>query len=298
VRLSYSSSTLLQGCRRKFWHKKIQKTAVDPDFEENTTALRLGKGFHQVLEDCNHEKSKLNKAIIDSAFEDNDILGDTEKGLILGMVGKYFTLHEKQGLKVVGCELEIGDEDIIGYVDAVMVDNSGAWYIVDLKTAARLSGSLMSRLSKDPQLNIYSYFAPMLAKQLNLDPDLFAGTRYRVTTKATIKRNKKETQKEFIGRIMDRVESYDIFVPKSQLVPEQVYNQFMTLLWEIEELKEMSEAQVSQNFQNCETYFKPCPYWSRCYGKTFTAASETHELFSTANAKLVQHFDTDLELLL
>lgn len=293
MRLSYSSSTLLQGCRRKFWHRKINKTGSDPDYEDNTTALRIGKAFHQVLENCNHESFKLNKAIIEGAFEDNDIGTETEKGLILGMAKKYFVLHGVQGLKVVGCELEVGDEDIIGYVDAVMEDVSGAWYIVDLKTAARLNGSLMSRLSKDPQLNIYSYYAPLVAKTLSLDLDLFAGTRYRVTTKASIKKNAKESFKEFIGRIFDRVESYDIFIPKGELIPEETYNQFMKMLWEIEELKELPEGEVSQNFQNCETYFKPCQYWSRCYGKTFTEAAKVHELFDTSNAKLVDLLGLD-----
>ena len=290
-RLSYSSSTLLQGCQRKYWHKKVNDSHPDPDYEDNTTALRIGKAFHQVLEDCNHEKPKLNTTIIASSFSDNDIVTETEQGLVLGMVQKYFVLHKKQGLRVVGCELEIGDDDVIGYVDAVMESVDGLWYIVDLKTAARLSGSLLSRLSKDPQLNIYSYYAPLLAKILNLDLELFAGTRYRVTTKATIKKNKKESFKEFIKRIVDRVESYDIFIPKSELIPEQIYDHFMKLSWVIEELKELPEVDVPQNFQNCESYFKPCPYWSRCYGKTFTEAAKTHKLFDSTNAQAVESLD-------
>lgn len=240
-----------------------------------------------------HKRELYKVPIIKKAFIDNDITEDTLKGLIMGMVKKYFILHEKQGLTTISVEIEIGDETLIGYVDAIMTDDDGGWYIVDLKTAGRLNNSLLSRLSKDPQLNIYSFYAPQIAKMLNLDVDMFRGTRYRVTTKAQIKKNKKESLLEFIKRVFDRVESYDIFIPAESLIPQSTHSHFMRLREKMEELSEVKEELVPQNFGNCEAYFKPCEYWSRCYGKTFTHAAQEHQLYDSVNARKVEIDDLE-----
>jgi hypothetical protein len=296
MRISYSSSGLFQGCQRKFYHKKINHTDIDPDCEEDTTALRVGKAFHEVLESCMHVKEDCTHAMVQEALNNNDITDLTQAGLVIGMVRKYFDLHKKQGLKTIGVELEIGDDNVIGYVDAVMVDPAGGWYIVDLKTAGRLNNSLLSRLKKDPQLNIYSFYKDQLARALSLDPDKFSGTRYRVTTKATIKKNRKESTNEFIERVYNRVESYDIFIPKSELIPENIYAHFINLKGQMERLAEVPEEKIPQNFGNCEMYFKPCEYWSRCYGKTFTSAAEDLQLFDSTNAETIdpQLIDDDI----
>ena len=293
MRISYSSSSLFLGCARKFWHKKVRDTPIDPDCEEDTNALRVGKAFHQILEECNHERSKCTSAIAMKSFEENDVLEQTQQGMILGMVDAYLKLHEAQGLKVIACEIEIGDDNLIGFVDAIMEDENGGWYIVDLKTAARLNNSLLSRLSKDPQLNIYSYYVPQISRMINLDPAKFKGTRYRVTTKATIKKNRKETLKEFIARVRERVEAFDIFIPAESLIPEQTHKSFMDILEKMHQVAELPEEKIPQNFGYCEQYFKPCEYWSRCYGKTFTDAAKQHVLTTVHNATKVTSEEDD-----
>lgn len=298
MRISYSSSSLFQGCARKFWHKKVNTTEIDPDCEEDTTALRVGKAFHQILEECNHERDKCKAHIALKAFEDNDVMELTLQGMIYGMVDAYLKLHEAQGLKVVACEIEVGDETLIGFVDAIMQDDNGGWYIVDLKTASRLNNSLLSRLSKDPQLNIYSYYVPQIAGMINLDPAKFRGTRYRVTTKATIKKNRKESLIEFIGRVRERVEAFDIYIPAESLIPEETHKGFMRILKKMQETALLPEDKVPQNFGYCEQYFKPCEYWSRCYGKTFTDAAKQHVLTTIENAeKVTSDCDDDLKYL-
>jgi len=287
MRVSYSSSTLFQGCNRRWFYKKVRKLPIDPDCEEDTTALRVGKCFHQILEDCNHDRRFYKLDLIKKCFADNDITDPTNRGMIMAMVDMYLKLHEKQGLKIRVCEIQIGDDDLIGYIDAIMTDDDDGWYIVDLKTAGRLNNSLLARLSKDPQLNIYSYYVPQIAKMLNLDPDNFRGTRYRVTTKAQIKMNKKESLLEFMNRVKERIESYDICIPAEDLIPEQTYRGFMRIRDKMNETSEMVDEKVTQNFGYCEQYFKPCEYWSRCYGKTFTSGSTQHELFDTKNATKV-----------
>lgn len=284
MRISYSSSNLIQGCQRRFWHEKIAKTSHDSDYIDDSTALRLGKAFHQVLEDVGHRKKDLKKPIFEKAFEDNAINTDTERCYIYAMVHKYLALHGKSGLRVKFCEVEIGEQDkYIGYVDAIMIDRNGNWWIVDLKTAGRLSNSLLSRLSRDPQLNLYSHFRDQIAEKCSLDPLKFAGTRYRVTTKPTIKLNKKESTSEFIKRCFDRIESYDIGIPATDLSPEESYRHIMSLRDRAIELEDTPEKLVPQNFTYCETYFRPCPYWSHCYGCTFSEAAEQYSISDTSD---------------
>ena len=283
LRISYSSSNLFQGCNRRFYHYKIAESAPDPDFEENSLALRLGKAFHAVLELCFHRRDKLSKEIFQKAYDENDILSNTERLHIRAMVHRYLALHEKSGLKTVAVEIEVGNDSYIGFVDAIMVDSNGNWWIVDLKTASKLNESILSRLSRDPQLNVYSYFRNTIADLLKLDVSKFAGVRYRVTIKPTITLNRKEEPEQFYKRCIERVESYDVGVPFEELRPGLVYRQFMELLTKMNNLQFMKEDAVPQNFTYCESYFKPCPYWSRCYGETYTNAALQHKIYTSEN---------------
>jgi len=284
IRISYSSSNVFQGCQRKFYHQKVRKTEPDTDRIDDGKALRIGKAFHEVLELCKHSNSILSNSHYKKSFQNNEVDNPTEQGLIVAMVRKYISLHERTNLKVVGIEIEIGDRiNYIGFIDVVLADVHGNWWIVDLKTAARLNTSLLSRLSRDPQLNIYSYFANEVAEKCKLDLEKFQGVRYRVTTKSSIKKNPKESFSGYVKRCSDRMESYDIAVPKDKLIPKKVYAHFMNLLKQMRNLENISEEEVPQNFTYCETYFKPCEYWSQCYGKTFTENAEQYEIFDTDN---------------
>ena len=172
-RLSHSSSGVLLGCERRYWHK-VNETSYDPDYDDDRKALRIGKGFHLVLEHCNHKRKAFNGKIFSAAMREEGIDDPQERGLIIAMCLSYFKLHERSGLKVEVCEIEVGDTHVIGYVDAVMSDPNGCWWIVDLKTAARLSQDLLSRLARDPQLNLYSYYLGDIARELGLDHKLAA----------------------------------------------------------------------------------------------------------------------------
>lgn len=286
MRLSYSSSTLFQGCKRKFYYKK-KDYDMDSDSNQDTTALRVGSAFHQIQEDCLHSKDRFGPHIASKAWADQQIEEVSQQQMILAMCQKYWELHEKQKLSIICCEIEIGDEDVIGYVDAVMSDENGNWYIVDLKTAGRLNSSLLSRLSRDVQLNLYSYYAAQIAKIHDLDLDKFAGTRYRVTTKCTIKKQAKETPKEFRNRCYGKIESYDIFIPAKDLIPEETHKNILKLRGESMSLLRMPMDEVPQNMSYCENYFKPCEWWSKCYGHNFTDGAKNLRLTDSINASPV-----------
>lgn len=295
IRISYSSSNTYQGCKRKFYYEKVVKVDHDPDFVDNSKALRIGKCFHQILEHCNHDFNLITKDVVNQALEDNRVDDPTEQGLVLGMAKKYSVLHRKSELKIAGLEIEIGDRvNYIGFVDAVMVDGLGNWWIVDLKTAGKLNNSLLSRLSKDPQLNIYSYYIEQIAEACKVDIEKFAGVRYRVTTKATIKRSMKETMGAFVQRIFDRVESFDIGIPASDLTPQKTYDYFMQMLKGMRALKQIPEEEIPQNFTYCESYFKPCPYWSNCYGRTFSQAGTKYVIYDSESIPSLNFDELDI----
>jgi hypothetical protein len=295
IRISYSSSNTYQGCQRKFYYHKVIKIDNDPDFTENSKALRIGKAFHQILELCRHDFKAITNDIVYKSFEENKLDCPTEQGLVLGMAKKYSVLHKKSGLALAGIEIEIGDRvNYIGFVDAVMVDTLGAWWIVDLKTAGKLNNSLLSRLSKDPQLNIYSHYTDQIAEVCKLKVENFAGVRYRVTTKALIKRSVKERMGAFVQRVYDRVESFDIGIPAKDLMPQETYNYFMSMLKKMRALQDTPENEISQNFTYCESYFKPCPYWSRCYDKTFTEAGAQYTIHNSDTIPNLNFDELDL----
>jgi len=294
MRLSYSSSTLFNGCKRKFYYKKRDYT-MDSDSNQDTTALRVGSCFHQIQEDCLHSRGAFTPEIAKKAFSDNQIEDISQQQMILAMSQKYWDLHEKQKLIIICCEIEIGDSNVIGYVDAVMADQtSGHWYIVDLKTAGRLNSSLLSKLSRDVQLNLYSFYASQIAGIHGLDMSKFAGTRYRVTTKCSIKKQAKESVHEFRDRCYGKVESYDIFIPVEDLIPKETHEGILKLRDEGIKLLRMPEEDVPQNMSYCENYFKPCEWFSRCYGHNFTDGAKSLTLTDSINATRVVQPKEDL----
>lgn len=293
-KLSHSSKNELDTCPRKFIHRKVLKTEPDPDYEDNTKALSVGKAFHETLEACNHEKGLYEPHMLEEACENNGLKDVANRGLVLGMVQKYFILHQKSGLKVKACEIAVTDDYILGYVDAIMTDDQGNWWVVDLKTAGKLANSLLARLKNDPQLNLYSYFAPQIAEGLGLDLKKFSGIRYRVTLKTTIRAHVGELLLSYARRVFDKIESFDIGIPKEHLKPENAYRIMRGAIIRAERYAQADIDKVPQNFSNCEQYFKPCQFWSQCYGQNYSDAHKGFELYNSEDIpNLNRQLDTD-----
>jgi hypothetical protein len=262
--LSYSSAKTLQSCQHKYYLYKIANAPVDSDYEESD-ALGFGKAFHQVLEKTNHES--YSQALIDEACLEHKV-DEAEKPLLTTMLKKYVEYHKASGLKVVKCELRIETSTYLGFIDAIAIDDSGFW-IIDLKTAGRFDETLLSRLPKDMQLNLYSYFAKDIEIAVEAVKDLpFKGCRYRAVIKS-----KAGTQ----AGLEKGVKVYDIEVPISMMDPESSWN----LLQENHDIAKELHAGVApkRNYDSCMSYFKPCQYFSQCHG----------EIFSKANSKVKVH---------
>lgn len=266
-KLSYSSATLLKGCEQRFLYYKTD-TPKDSDFSESVDALNVGTSFHYILEKTQHKKPEKISHLLEHCVKEFK-LNEEDVPLVHAMVLKYLRLHKESKLECVGCEIEIQNEYLLGYVDAVMRDERGFWWIVDLKTTARFSPSKIPQLKMDTQLNLYAYFADQIADKLNLRLDKFLGCRYRVTTKSVAKQRKTESYIDFVTRLIDLVTTYDISIPIEKMSPEKINSQHLN---DYVRGKMILDKIIlpQRNYNYCENYFKPCPYFSNCHGSNFT----------------------------
>jgi len=196
--------------------------------------------------------------------------------MLEAMVYKYIKLHRGLKFEVIACEAEIKTYDFLGYVDVILKGPTG-WWIADMKTSQRLGTTVVQRLEKDFQLNLYAYYKDHIAFKLQLPPDEFQGVRYRLTTKNKLVRKKTESYEEYVQRMLFGTKSYDIAIPKEKLHVEAAHLRHERLYMKSLEL--FNGATPTQNFSYCDVYFKPCPYWSQCHGRTFSESGNELEIY-------------------
>lgn len=273
--LSHSSASTLLECEQKYAYYKIDGAPNDPDYVKSD-ALAIGSAFHKVLEDSKHEKPESIRASLLACVEDPEVrLPESEILLCHAMVLKYLRLHKQMGFKVLAVEIGIETKEVVGYIDAIMEDLQGFWWIVDLKAKKSLSPTEIAMLKNDPQLNLYAAHAGMIAEMLNLDVKKFGGCRWRVVTKTTAKQKAGETDAAYVARLADdHVKAYDIPVPFDEAAAAE---RLQTHLELFKRTQKLPKSKPLKNFKSCNSFFSPCQYWSRCYGKTFTEMQDaTH----------------------
>jgi len=273
TRLSYSSSRLLQACEQRYFHYKVKGTKIDADADDSTEAFDVGKAFHEVLENNFHNFSPSLHLDIIKACKKYNV--EHNYCMITAMVIKYVEMHKASKLKAVICEQKITSPIFVGYVDALMVDEKKKeFWVVDLKTAGRWSDSKLAELADDEQLNLYAYFMRQVSDTLDeLKGYKFAGCRYRVTTKLTMKQKTGESDEKYTARLMksESLKSLDIVVPKSVMKIDETFARFEANYKRSIAIRE--GAAPSKNFGNCMSYFRPCEYWSQCHGSLNTKCS-------------------------
>jgi len=265
--LSYSSMSLLQNCEKRYAHYKVYDTPIDSDAQDSTEAFNLGKAFHAVLESTNHEPVDNLTPLVEEKVKEHEVVA-AETPKVEAMCRKYYRLNELSGLKCIACEIEVRTNNFLGYVDAIMEDVMGNWWIVDLKTAARVSPMLLSRLKHDTQLNLYGSHFELIAEKLNIPAKRFKGMRYRVTTKSKLIMKTTEGYNGFVKRVMNGIESYDIAIPKNEKIMTEARKRHNQL--HERSLQLFAGEEPKCNYTYCDSYFRPCPYWSQCHGDTYT----------------------------
>ena len=271
--LSYSSMKTVLTCQQKYHHNKVANTPKDADYEESD-ALGLGKAFHKVLETTLHES--YNDGLIVAAMAEFNV-DSTDKALLTAMLDNYVKVHKLSGLKVVKCELKLTTPVFLGFIDFIAQGENG-WWLGDLKTASRHDPSLLPRLHKDPQINLYSYFAEEIGNSLKM-AGKFLGFRYRQSIKS-----KAGTA---IG-LAKGTPTYDIEIPASALNPKETWSNFLEAHQLISELH--NGLAPKKNFNACYDYFRPCEYFSQCHGCLHSEgnpAIKVHTLESLTDSDLL-----------
>jgi hypothetical protein len=256
------------SCARKYWHAKLGKTAPDEDIEEDAEALKVGKAFHACLENTRHMLTGYGYESCAAVCAEHGV-DAANVPMIFAMLGRYRDMHERSGLHVAACEVVIDRPEFFGIVDAVMEETvGGPWWIVDMKTSGSYTPSLVPSLIRHPQLSLYSYYHDSLATGLELDPDLYQGVRYRLTTKSRLSKRKDEPLSDFINRLSSAVKAIDFAIPR-RLLDERPIADLHSRVRAVITAHE-DKTYYPQNYGECMKYFRPCIYWSSCYGRKYT----------------------------
>ena len=275
TRLSYSSYQTVKGCEQKYWHYKINDTPKDSDYVDEKESLMLGKAFHSILEFTRHTDNNLAEGIKLAQSAYGDFIEEDKMALVVAMVKTYLKAknnHEKfKTLEPVGVEVAIEDDEFLGFVDVVFKDESGSWFIGDLKTTARQSENLKARLEMDAQLNLYSNYREQIADKLGLDVTKFSGSLYITTNKTTTKRKAGEKLSDYVTRLEPAIETRVYVVPFSQEKANWVHVDFLGWHSRTKGLRKGSKP--DRNYSRCEDYFSPCPYFSQCHGHNYSEAT-------------------------
>ena len=273
LRLSYSSAQDIRMCERRWYNRKVLGKKPDKDYEEGDQFM-IGKAFHYVLEMTGHKYPKKMVDCLKACSAHDDInLTREYYPLITAMVKRYCELHEKSQLNVVAVEEEIQeDKFFIGYIDAIMSDNDGNWWVVDLKTTGSFREDYLPPLIKNTQLSLYAPYAIQLSEKLGLDKEKFQGARYRTTVKPRLKRRNGESASSYARRLYDSCSSYDVILT-SDLLDSDALNEHEIVRNRAEQLIKGYDI-ARRNYSNCTAFFKPCPYFSDCHGMTFTEAKD------------------------
>jgi len=296
--LSYSASNELETCEFKYACRKMYK--VEPDIEDDTVALRWGSACHKILEDTDWVASNFNLDIYDNALVEYGfkLKGESGKLLILDeqvCYGVYaaavslLQLAKKQKLETVACEFEIKLPYLYGFIDRICKEESGGWWIQDLKTSARImEAELAARLIRDKQLNLYALpeVIEMICNQYNLEAENFRGVRYTVAFKTKAKVKTKEKLKDYTERNQPKVLDFEI--PAEKLDGKTILSEHLAKITRASKLRAGLETPIRNYGSNsCFAYNKPCPYFSQCYGKKAEELQSEIKLMTLDNAKKV-----------
>lgn len=282
-KLSYSSFSTFMSCKRKFAYYKIFNYARDLDNEDDALNLRVGKAFHLLLEKSRHLQDPLNLEEVSEVCFDYELDEDME-AMVLAMLRSYRTLRAKTTLTPFAYEVEVNTPDFRGFIDVVYTDVDGGWWIGDMKTGASYSIFLNASLNLNWQLNLYAQHKEEVAALVGLDVKKFKGCVYTLVVKSRIKRKPNEDFDSYADRMTKSIVTYEIPIPKDELDPKEIWTQFKTALVQARSLAKMSDKlclkTASPNYNACSSYYKPCEYWSRCYGKNYTELKERTVLTS------------------
>lgn len=278
--LSNSGANTFNDCEQKGFLQYIVKSPKDSDWKD-PRYFAFGSAFHNVLEWCGHDYRRFSAELVKSALLKELLQWDNDGAKIMAMLRSYWILCSKSPqLELAGAEIWFENDLVRGKVDAIFRESvTGLWWICDIKTTGiALSQTKEMELINDQQMNLYGVFHDLIAEKLGLDPNLWAGIRYREIEKPRHKYKLGETFDEFHARISEKgnPNAREIVVTRDRMNWDSVYANFLLTVKRVRELQNAyntgTPIQPRQNFKSCKQWGTPCPYWSHCYGNLYSAA--------------------------
>lgn len=267
--LSYSTGKDALSCEYRFYLERAARVPYDKDLPVDTYAFRFGTAVHAVMERTlydyrAHQKQFITDAVLAEGLEEDDFYK------VFACCQSLYREHSASGLKILKCETKISGATTFGYIDAVGVDRAGRWWIMDLKTTSWFQALTPLRLRRDPQLCIYAAHAADVAAELELDVEDFAGVAYRVVTKPKAQPKPLERLSEYAART--KVQTRTVYIHRAYLDVSQVLREHNKNRDRCEAILsgEIPESQIRRNLNACVDYNKPCKFWSKCYGASYT----------------------------
>jgi hypothetical protein len=202
--------------------------------------------------------------------QDEHGLSEENKPYVHAMVLGFLREWQKHDYELVAVEFAVESETTIGYVDSLVKQPDGSWWILDLKTAKGLYSGVQAKLARNPQLNLYASFAPNFADYYGLDLLQFKGCIYWLTTRPRTVMKKSEDYSAHVLRMVENnVKSIAYKVNAGDMDMEE-RKRLHTYLWARSQKLESGKKAPIKNFNSCMNFFQPCPYWSQCHGKTYS----------------------------
>jgi hypothetical protein len=271
--MSYSSRKDLHTCARKWFFKKVAKVNRDDDLVEDDIHLRLGTAYHSLLEiNEEHRRATPNQAHYLATELD---LEPEHEGQILAMAWAYSEFFSRLGVNCVAFEHRLLSDSVLGYIDRIYLNpQTREWYIVDHKTAKKMSNGLPERLLRDEQTHSYFSFVDDICESLGLEMEKFSGCCYTVCYKPQYKMKAGETPFDYATRVLPKIKIEQFTFMPDEKFTKQVRGGLEADWMYQQSVKKKSEQDPDwtppPNFNSCFDYFRPCPYWSRCYGRKYT----------------------------
>ena len=198
MKFSYSRLETFANCPKQYDFRYIQKLKTLPNQDANN-ALYLGTALHLGLE-TGDVKQAIDNYIGNYYVVTDEIVNECIK--LEYLIPKVYEL-----LPPGVCEIEISDQEFIGYIDRLVylyTDESGInhYSIMDYKYSNNIDRYLESK-----QLHIYKYYFELTHPNTVVD-----SLYYVFVPKFSIRQKKSETLYEFRQRLKEHLESSEIKV--------------------------------------------------------------------------------------
>lgn len=263
---SQSALGTLLSCETKFHHRYVAMTERDENWVA-PTYFAFGSAFHEALYLCKYDKALFTDEILESVVAVNGLNWDSDGAKLRACLESYFSNNIKKE-RFIATEIEVFTDEFVMYADAIFEDESGYWYIVDMKTVGiTLDEMIKFKLKNDPQMCLYAAHAAHFAQKTALDPKKFIGMSYREIEKPRQRLKKGETHEQFVERI--GLTNYrETFLTLDMLNIDQTMFNLRSQLLRARTLK---SEQPIQNTSNCKRNGSVCEFWSKCYGTPYVS---------------------------